>query len=193
MPQTAAAIKSARLWPERRRPAFIPANSVCTLPVRLEGGEARNGEPLAMRVSDVLQSNRQTLQTCIAEESIASICTRLSALNIGAFPVCDAKGALIGIISERDVVRAFARDGARLADMHVRDLMTREVETCGLETPMVEAEKLMNKRRVRHLPVMDGGRLAGMLSIRDVMVWRQREARDEVNVLRDAMIAVRNR
>src|SRR5271169_4715072 len=148
---------------------------------------------LLMRVSDVLQSNRQTLQTCIAEESIASICTRLSALNIGAFPVCDAHGALIGIISERDVVRAFARDGASLADMHVRDLMTVEVKTCGLETPMVEAEKLMNKLRVRHLPVMDGGKLVGMLSIRDVMVWRQQEARDEVNVLRDAMIAVRNR
>ena len=146
-----------------------------------------------MRVSDVLQSNRQTLQTCIPEESIASICTRLSALNIGAFPVCDAHEALVGIISERDVVRAFAKDGARLADMHVHDLMTREVTTCGLETPMVEAERLMNKVRVRHLPVMDGAKLVGMLSIRDVMVWRQREARDEVNVLRDAMIAVRNR
>ena len=77
--------------------------------------------------------------------------------------------------------------------MHVRDLMTREVKTCARDTPMVEAEKLMNKHRIRHLPVMDGGNLVGMLSIRDVMVWRQQEARDEVNVLRDAMIAVRNR
>ena len=146
-----------------------------------------------MRVSDVLETNRQTLHTCIPEESITSICTRLSNLNIGAFPVCDAKRALVGIISERDVVRAFAKDGARLVDMHVRDLMTREVTTCGLDTPMVEAEKLMNKRRVRHLPVTDGAKLVGMLSIRDVMVWRQQEARDEANVLREAMIAVRNR
>ena len=90
-------------------------------------------------------------------------------------------------------MRAFAKDGARLVDMHVRDLMTREVTTCGLDTPMVEAEKLMNKRRVRHLPVTDGAKLVGMLSIRDVMVWRQQEARDEANVLREAMIAVRNR
>ena len=59
-----------------------------------------------MRVADVLKSNRQSLATCIPEESIKSICTRLSALNIGAFPVCDAHGALVGIISERDVVRA---------------------------------------------------------------------------------------
>jgi CBS domain-containing protein len=146
-----------------------------------------------MRVSDVLQSNRQSLQTCIAEESIATICTRLSNLNIGAFPVCDPKGALIGIISERDIVRAFARDGARLADRHVRDLMTSEVHTCGPEMPMVEAEKLMNRHRVRHLPIVHGGKLVGMLSIRDIMVWRQQEARDEANVLREAMIAVRNR
>jgi CBS domain-containing protein len=163
----------------------------------VEGGTSEDSEPyerrLFMRVADVLKSNRQSLATCIPEESITSICTRLSALNIGAFPVCDAHGALVGIISERDVVRAFAKDGARLPDMHVRDLMTREVTTCTQETPMVEAEKLMNKHRVRHLPVMDSAKLVGMLSIRDVMVWRQREARDEVNVLRDAMIAVRNR
>jgi CBS domain-containing protein len=163
----------------------------------VEGGTSEDSEPyerrLFMRVADVLKSNRQSLATCIPEESITSICTRLSALNVGAFPVCDAHGVLVGIISERDVVRAFAKDGARLADMHVRDLMTREVTTCAQETTMVEAEKLMNKHRVRHLPVMDGAKLAGMLSIRDVMVWRQREARDEVNVLRDAMIAVRNR
>jgi CBS domain-containing protein len=145
-----------------------------------------------MRVADVLKSNRQSLATCIPEESIKSICTRLSALNIGAFPVCDAL-ALVGIISERDVVRAFAKDGARLADMHVRDLMTREVTTCEQETTMVEAERLMHKHRIRHLPVMDGAKLVGMLSIRDVMVSRWQESRDEVNVLRDAMIAVRNR
>jgi len=146
-----------------------------------------------MRVSDVLKSNRQSLATCIPEESIVSISTRLSALNIGAFPVCDARGALVGIISERDVVRAFAKDGARLADRHVRDLMTSDVVTCTQDTTMVEAEKLMHKHRVRHVPVLDGAKLVGMLSIRDIMVWRWQESRDEVNVLRDAMIAARNR
>ncbi len=146
-----------------------------------------------MRVSDVLKSNQQVLATCIPDESIVSICKRLSLLNIGAFPVCDANGALVGIISERDVVRAFAQDGARLADRHVRDLMTREVVTCALDQPMLEAEKLMHKHRIRHLPVMDGAKLAGMLSIRDVMVWRWQQSREEVSVLRDAMIAARSR
>jgi len=136
-----------------------------------------------MLVSDVLQSNRQSLATSIPEESITSICTRLSSLNIGAFPVCDShSGKLVGVISERDVVRAFAKDGPRLADKHVRDLMTTEVVTCDRDATMLDAEK-----------IMDGGKVVGMLSIRDVMVWRWREQRDEVNVLRDAMIAVRNR
>jgi len=146
-----------------------------------------------MLVSDALKSNRQTLATCIPEESIVSICTRLSALNIGAFPVCDAHGTLVGIISERDVVRAFAKDGARLADRHVHDLMTREVVTCPLDQTMLGAERLMHKHRVRHIPVMDGAKLIGMLSIRDVMAWRLQQSREDVNVLRDAMIAVRNR
>jgi CBS domain-containing protein len=146
-----------------------------------------------MKVSDALESNRQTLATCIPDESIASICTRLSSLNIGAFPVCDAQGTLVGIISERDVVRAFAKDGARLVEKHVRDLMTREIVTCGRDATMLDAEKLMHKHRIRHLPVVQGAKVVGMLSIRDIMVWRWQESRDEVNVLRDAMIAARNR
>ena len=146
-----------------------------------------------MRVSDVLRSNRQTLSTCIPEESIVTMCTRLSTLNIGAFPVCDSQGALVGIISERDVVHAFAKEGARLAERRVRDLMSRDVVTCQQDEPMLEAEKLMHKHRIRHLPVMDGDKLVGMLSIRDVMVWRWQQSREEANVLRDAMIAVRNR
>jgi CBS domain-containing protein len=125
-----------------------------------------------MQVSDVLKANRQNLATCVPEESIASICARMSALNIGAFPVCDARGTLVGIISERDVVRAFAKDGARLVERHVFDLMTLEVVTCAHDQTMLEAEKLMHKHRVRHIPVTDGAKLIGMLSIRDIFMWR---------------------
>src|SRR6202035_5394906 len=147
-----------------RRPCFRPTPAAQS--TRAYGRTIRTFEwRLSMRVADVLKSNRQSLATCIPEESITSICTRLSALNIGAFPVCDAHGTLVGIISERDMVRAFAKDGARLADMHVRDLMIREVTTCPKEMTMVEAERLMHRHRIRHLPVMDGLELVGMLSI----------------------------
>ena len=92
--------------------------------------------------------------------------------DIGAFPVCDAQGTLVGIISERDVVRAVAQDGARVADRRVRALITREVVTCAHDQTMLEAEKLMQRHRVRHIPVMDGATLIGMLSIRDIFMWR---------------------
>ena len=125
-----------------------------------------------MRVSEALQSNRQVVSTCIPEESIFTFATRLNSLNIGAMPVADAKGALVGIISERDIVRGLARDGARLVERRVRDLMARDVVTCSPETTMGEAEKLMDKHRIRHLPVVDGAAIVGMLSMRDVMAWR---------------------
>ena len=145
-----------------------------------------------MKVSDVLQSNRQVLATCIPEESIVAFATRLSSLNIGAMPVIDAHGALVGIISERDVVRAFVREGARLVERRVRDFVTHDVVACGAETSMSDAEKLMNKHRIRHLPVVQGGKVVGMLSLRDVMVWRLRDSRHEVDVLREAMITTRH-
>ena len=145
-----------------------------------------------MKVSDALQSNRQILATCIPEESIGAFAARLNTLNIGAMPVADANGALVGVISERDVVRAFVKDGARLVERRVRDLMTRDVVTCGPETSMSDAEKLMNKHRIRHLPIVDGAKVVGMISLRDVMVWRLRDSRDEVEVLRESMIASRH-
>ncbi len=146
-----------------------------------------------MKVSDALESNRQTLATCIPEESIVAFATQLDTLNIGAMPVAGAHGVLVGVISERDVVRALAKDGARLVERRVRDLMTREVVTCGPDTSMSDAEKLMGKHRIRHLPVVDGAKIVGMLSIRDVMSWRLQESRDEVNVLRETVIASRHR
>jgi CBS domain-containing protein len=145
-----------------------------------------------MKVLEALRSNGQVVATCIPEESVVTFATRLNSLNIGAMPVADSKGALIGVISERDIVRAFARDGARLVERRVRDLMAREVVTCSPETSMVEAEKLMDKHRIRHLPVVDGGAIVGMLSMRDVMALRLRDSRDEVSVLREAMIATRH-
>ena len=147
---------------------------------------------MIMKASDVLKGNQQTLATCIPEESIVSFAARLSSLHIGAMPVVDAHGALVGILSERDIVRAFPKDGARLVERRVRDLMVRDVVTCGPDASMSEAEKLMAKHHIRHLPVVEGTKVVGMISIRDVMVWRLRDSREEVKVLREAMITTRH-
>ena len=145
-----------------------------------------------MKVIDILSSNKQVLSVCSPDEPILTISERLNTLNIGAMPVCGPGGALIGIISERDIVRGFARNGAKLTERYVRDLMTRDLVTCGPSDSMSEAEGRMNAKRVRHLPVVEGDKLVGMLSIRDIMVWRLQESRNEVNILRDAVIAARH-
>jgi CBS domain-containing protein len=144
-----------------------------------------------MKVVSFLKSNTQKLATCSSEEKIETVAQRLSSLNIGALPVCGVNNALVGVISERDVVRGLAKDGCKLADRRVRDLMTREVVACGPTTTMAEAEKMMYQKRVRHLPVVEGGSVVGLLSIRDVMAWRIQESRNELNVLRDMAIASR--
>ncbi len=144
-----------------------------------------------MKVVSFLQADQQKLSTCAAEESIEAVTKRLSALNIGALPVCGANNALIGVISERDVVRGMAKDGCKLSERRVRDLMTRDVVVCDQTTTMAEAERLMFQKRVRHLPVVDGGKVVGLLSIRDVMAWRIQESKNELNVLRDIAIVAR--
>ncbi|MGO9744381.1 MAG: CBS domain-containing protein [Roseiarcus sp.] len=146
-----------------------------------------------MKVKECLDSNKQVLATCTPDEPVLTISERLNTLNIGAMPVCGADSKLAGVISERDVVRGFARNGAKLTERYVRDLMTREVITCPPDAAMAEAEALMNAHRIRHLPIVDGGKLVGMLSIRDIMVWRLKEKQQEANVLRDAVIAARYR
>ncbi len=144
-----------------------------------------------MKVVSFLQAEQQKLSTCAAEETIETVAKRLSALNIGALPVCGANNALVGVISERDVVRGMAKDGCKVAERRVRDLMTREVVCCDQTTTMADAEKMMYQRRVRHLPVVEAGRVVGLLSIRDVMAWRIQESKTELNVLRDIAIVSR--
>jgi CBS domain-containing protein len=145
-----------------------------------------------MRVGDFLRANRQRPITCAPEETVETVAARLSSHNIGAMPVCGAGDALVGVISGRDLVRAFANDSAHFRERRVRDLMSREVIACEPAESMAAAEKLMNERHIRHLLVVEGAKLVGVLSIRDAIAARLSETRDEVNFLRDAVIAARH-
>jgi len=146
-----------------------------------------------MKVGDYLKLTSQQLVTCSAEESIETIATRLSNYNIGALPLCEAGHILAGIISERDLVRSFAKDGVRLEGRRVRDLMRAKVITCRLDDEMAVVQKQMNDNRIRHLPAVEGDTVVAMISIRDALAARLMETRDEVNILRDAVIAARHR
>jgi CBS domain-containing protein len=90
--------------------------------------------------------------------------------NVGALPVLDNK-ALVGIVSERDCTRKVIVKGASVKDTSVSDIMTKQVLTVNPGNSVAECMRIMTERRVRHLPVLEGTKLVGILSIGDVVNW----------------------
>lgn len=146
-----------------------------------------------MDVGTLLENLSQQITTCRPEDTMQTIATVLTAKGIGALPVCDENGAMVGIISERDLVTAFSKSGAEAAGLRVRDVMTTKVISCGPEDSLDEARAILQKHRFRHLPVVDGTQMIGILSIRDLLLTSLEESQFEVSVLKDSVIAARFR
>lgn len=127
-----------------------------------------------MRIADVLRGKRarRTVATIRPEALIAELLTMLAEHNIGAMVVCDAGDRVVGIVSERDVVRELARVGAELLSAPVATIMTERVFTCVPSDTVDSLTVLMTEQRVRHVPVLDHGVLCGIVSIGDVVKSR---------------------
>ncbi len=137
-----------------------------------------------MHVTEILKSKGREVITTGPDETAASTARLLASRRIGAVLVCDDDSAVVGIISERDIVGAISRDGARALEMSVAELMTRDVVTCEPGDSLTVVMEMMTTRRIRHLPVMSGGKLEGIISIGDVVKYRLEEAQFEVDALR---------
>lgn len=144
-----------------------------------------------MIVADILKGKGSQVLTIRSDASIAHAAQSLKDNRIGALVVSNGKDSLDGIISERDIAYALAGHGGDLHRMSVEDLMTKGVTTCTPSDSVVEVMKIMTRRRFRHLPVMDDGKLVGVISIGDAMKHRLDEVRMEADVLRDYAIARR--
>ncbi len=146
-----------------------------------------------MRIGDFLRRSRQQVVTCGPNDSLETAAKLLHEHRIGAMPVCESGpgSRMIGIVSERDLVRALATDARRLPNMRVRDLMTADVVTFSPDETMQAAQALMRNRGFRHLPIVEGQRLLGILSIRDTLASRLEESRIEIDTLRDFALAAR--
>ena len=118
------------------------------------------------------------------DTTIAAVAELLAQRRIGAAIVCDSAHRLAGIISERDIVRCLARHGARVLQMTAEQLMTRNPQTAPPSMSVPEAMALMTKGRFRHLPVVAGDQLIGIVSIGDVVKERISEQDQEVDSLR---------
>jgi signal transduction histidine kinase len=104
--------------------------------------------------------------------SVRKAVAMLAAWKIGTTLVTDVAGALVGIISERDIIRSLGELGTDLLDLQVSQLMTRSVITCGPEASIHDALSLMAQHRIRHLPVVQHSEILGLISIRDVLQYR---------------------
>jgi CBS domain-containing protein len=146
-----------------------------------------------MKIGEFLKRSRQRLVTCLPDDALNAVAKLMYQHNIGAMPVCELGTRMVGIISERDLVRVFARtDWSELQYMRARDVMTTRVVSCGPNDSIRSAQELMRANHFRHLPIVEDGRVQGMLSIRDTLAQRLEETEAETNVLRDAVVAARH-
>jgi CBS domain-containing protein len=147
-----------------------------------------------MHVEDILMHKGTDVATIEPEASIKRATDWLRAKNVGALVVTRhgvsaRDDAVLGIISERDIVRALSEYGEPVATMHVKDIMTHGLITVTPGDDLHHAMILMNRHRVRHLPVLRDGELAGIISIGDVVKRRLDDLELETSVLRDYYIA----
>jgi len=132
-----------------------------------------------MLVTNVLRSKGSDVVTMHADASVRELLHVLAHHGIGAVVVSARGSGIAGIVSERDVVRALNRQGAVLLDQPVASIMTTEVVTCELQHHIDDVMAVMTERRIRHVPVVDGGALVGIVSIGDMVKRRIAELEGE--------------
>ena len=138
-----------------------------------------------MDVARILEGKGHQVMTSPSTASIAEVARRLKEAAIGAAVVQDGDGRIVGILSERDVVYALVDFDADLPNQPVAALMTREVQTCTPSDKVDEIMRRMTESRIRHLPVIEDGALAGIISIGDIVKHRLEELEAESHALRD--------
>ena len=144
-----------------------------------------------MKVRDILEAKGRHVITIRPDATIATAVHRLALERVGALVVSEDGATIAGILSERDIVQALAHEGPSVmgTDRRVSEIMTTGVTGCTPEDNVKTVMAEMTRRRFRHLPVTENGRLAGIVSIGDVVKSRLEEAELESLVLRDAYMA----
>lgn len=137
-----------------------------------------------MKIHHILKEKGATLYWISPEHTLQAAVNTLVEHNIGSLLVMRGQ-EVAGIVTERDVLRACARDGARLGDIPVSDVMTKELAICKLDDDVDDAMATMTKKHIRHLPVMNEGRVAGIISIGDIVKSQLKNYEHEIQYLRD--------
>jgi CBS domain-containing protein len=177
------------VWLVVRDSQHVEATSLIYLATPRSTAESREGVPV--KVAAVLQKKGNHVHTIHPAATVADAANSLAEAAIGALVVTIADGTVVGILSERDLVRGLSRHGCAVLTMTVADLMTRRVNTCTSQDSVTQMMRRMTTGRHRHMPVVDRGRLVGIVSIGDVVKNRIQEIELEQGVLRDCYLASR--
>jgi CBS domain-containing protein len=159
--------------------AFLLATPVHGPSVATEG---------AMTVKAILSRKGNDVLTIEPTATLAAAIKLLADRRIGAIVITGADRQVIGILSERDIVRAFATSGPAALDQQVGQVMTRKVMTCDEAETVASLAERMTQGKFRHLPVVERGRLAGIVSIGDVVKYRLEEMEKESSAMREYIL-----
>ena len=140
-----------------------------------------------MNIASLLASKGIKVVTVGPQDTIREALRQLAEHNIGALVVVDGHGGLAGIVSERDIVRALARTETILVEP-ISVIMTRNVVVGSPQDDLVAVGNTMTERRIRHLPVVDGGHLVGIISIGDIVKAQRNQYQGEVDTLQTQLI-----
>ncbi|MEZ5855059.1 MAG: CBS domain-containing protein [Hyphomicrobiaceae bacterium] len=138
-----------------------------------------------MHVTSILNDKGRKVETASTTATIGEIVEKLAALQIGAVVIIRDSGEVAGIVSERDVVQGIAQFGAEVLQWPASKVMTEDVVTCSEDDTVDELMARMTEYRFRHLPVISGDRLNGIISIGDVVKHRVAEIELEASAMRD--------
>lgn len=138
-----------------------------------------------MNVNTILNLKGGDVVTILSDVPLLDVTQKLAKHGIGSIVVVGDEGEVIGIVSERDIVRAVAHMGTDVLDGPVSSVMTENVITCSKKDSVNKIMGVMTNKRFRHLPVVEDGRLAGIISIGDVVQQRIAEAELEATAMRE--------
>ena len=137
-----------------------------------------------MTIGAILSAKGSEVVSIGSADRVADAVALLAEKRIGAVPVID-DGRVVGIFSERDVVYSIAKVGAAALEARIGDVMTTPAMTVAPDTPVLSGLSLMTKRRIRHLPVVEGVSVIGFVSIGDLVKYRIDRIEAEAAAMRD--------
>ncbi len=144
-----------------------------------------------MKMESILKAKGSRVVTAPPHAKISMIAHRMKLERVGAIVISEDEKAFQGLITERDILSGLVDHGADIFAKQAADLMSRESPTCTRKDKIEQVMAVMTQRRVRHVPVIEDGRLVGLVSIGDLVKSRLAEMQTEANVLRDYAMAAR--